>query len=250
MLSVSYPKGPEDEALLEDLNHNYGTMLQDSVNAENKMIKLPLPADFEHGAGNARMASTFIQLNWLFFRSWRESHLSLAKILQTVIVAFFMMPVFAGLGKLSNLADINGPGAFDLAGAIFFTIVLQMFLTFLPTVIVFQREKPMFVRERDSGLYHTWIYATTKLLAEMPIMLFVPMLLNLLLYFVVGYVDKFTVFMKFYLTLALMVQATSALGYFLSSVFNQETTAIAFASIIYWPLIILGGYMISLRGIF
>jgi ABC-type multidrug transport system permease subunit len=257
ILSVRYPKRPEDEALLEDLNRNYRTMLQGSVNAENKIIKLPLPADYEHGAGNARMASTSIQLNWLFFRSWilakREPRLSRAKILQTVIVALFMMTVFAGLGNLSNIGDINGQGATDsqsLAGAIYFTTVLQMFLNFLPTVIVFQGEKPIFVRERDSGLYHIWIYATTKLLAEMPIMLFVPMLLNVLLYFVVGYDDKFTVFMKFYLTLALMVQAASALGYFLSSVFNHETTAVAFSPIINLPLNLLGGYMIALRGIF
>jgi hypothetical protein len=92
-----------------------------------------------------------------------------------------------------------------LAGAIYFTTVLQMFLNFLPTVIVFQGEKPIYVRERDSGLYHIWIYATTKLFAEMPIYLIVPLVLNLMLYFVIGYLDKFSTFAAFYLILMLMV---------------------------------------------
>lgn len=80
-----------------------------------------------------------------------------------------------------------------------------MFLNFLPTVIVFQGEKPIYVRERDSGLYHIWIYATTKLLAEMPIYLIVPLLLNLMLFFVIGYIDRFSTFAGFYLILMLMV---------------------------------------------
>ena len=44
----------------------------------------------------------------------------------------------------------------------------------------------MYVRERDSGMYDIWIYATTKLIAETPIMLFVPFLFLLLTYFAIG----------------------------------------------------------------
>lgn len=124
-----------------------------------------------------------------------------------------------------------------------------MFLNFLPTVIIFQGEKPVYIRERDSGLYQIWIYASTKLAAEIPIMLFVPLLLNSLLFWVVGYENRIDIFLQFYLILMLMVQAASALGYFLSSIFNHETTAVAFAPIVNLPLNLLGGFMISLRGI-
>lgn len=40
------------------------------------------------------------------------------------------------------------------------------------------------------------------------------------------------------------------MGYALSSVFNHETTAVAFAPIVNMPLNLLGGYMINLKGIF
>jgi len=62
-----------------------------------------------------------------------------------------------------------------------------MFLNFLPTVIVFQSEKPVFVRERAANMYDIWIYATTKMIAEIPIMLLVPFLLVITVYPSIGF---------------------------------------------------------------
>jgi len=122
-------------------------------------------------------------------------------------------------------------------------------LNFLPTVIVFQSEKPVFVRERASNLYDIWIYATTKMIAEIPIMLLVPLLLVVCVYPSIGFQDRLSEFFKFYLIIALMVQAATAMGYFLSSAFNSETAAAAFAPIMNLPLSLLGGYMINLQSI-
>lgn len=53
------------------------------------------------------MADTLTQIYWLFDRSWilakREPRISRAKILQTFIVALFMMATFGGLGYGDNL---------------------------------------------------------------------------------------------------------------------------------------------------
>jgi len=89
-----------------------------------------------------------------------------------------MVTVFVGLGVPLNIINENpnapvkkqgevlGEDSTSLSGAIYFMTVLQMFLNFLPTVIVFQGEKPIYVRERDGGLYDIWVYATTKMIAE------------------------------------------------------------------------------------
>lgn len=106
VLSCKYPKTEEDEKNIEDLTRNYRTLLQGSVNAEQKLIKLDPPAGWDDGQVD-RMASTGTQLKWLFHRSWilakREPRLSRAKLFQTVVVALFMASVFAGLGKPSNM---------------------------------------------------------------------------------------------------------------------------------------------------
>ena len=107
----------------------------------------------------------------------------------------------------------------------------------------------MYVRERDSGMYDIWVYATTKLIAEIPILLLVPFIFLVILYYAIGFEDSLTEFVKFYIILALMIQASTAMGYALSSVFNEVTTAVAFAPIVNMPLSLLGGYMIALDGI-
>lgn len=108
----------------------------------------------------------------------------------------------------------------------------------------------MYVRERDSGMYDIWIYATTKLIAEIPIMLIVPFVFLLITYFSIGLTDQFSNFIAFYVILFMMIQAATAMGYALSSAFNHETTAVAFAPIVNMPLNLLGGYMINLSNIF
>jgi len=170
-----------------------------------------------------------------------------------------MMTVFAGLGTAKSLSDTTIPSGFStangarnaqsLTGAMYFAIVVQMLLNYIPTILVFKSEEPVYLRERTSGLYQIWVYAMSKLLDELPIMLAFPMLMNLMLYFVVGYEISFLVFIQFYLILMMVVQAAMAMGYFTGSIFRAEAAAVAFAPIFNLPLTLLGGFMVSLKGI-
>ena len=58
ILSVRYPKSQEDEEHVDFLTRNYRTLLEGSVRAESKLIKLPPPADFKNQNGAPKMAST------------------------------------------------------------------------------------------------------------------------------------------------------------------------------------------------
>jgi hypothetical protein len=51
ILSVHYPKTAEDDAHVEFLTRNYRTLIESSVKAENKIIKLPVPRDFDDERG-------------------------------------------------------------------------------------------------------------------------------------------------------------------------------------------------------
>lgn len=39
-------------------------------------------------------------------------------------------------------------------------------------------------------MYDVWIYATTKLIAELPIMFIVPLLFNFMVYFAIGFTNS------------------------------------------------------------
>jgi hypothetical protein len=122
-----------------------------------------------------------------------------------------------------------------------------MFTNFQPTIIIFQGEKPIFLRERASDMYDVWLYTLTKFIAELPVLLVVPMLQNLMLFWSVGYQHGIGHFFQFYLVLVLVVQSACGLGYCLSSLFNHETTAVAIAPLFSITLNVLGGYMINLN---
>ena len=99
-------------------------------------------------------------------------------------------------------------------------------------------------------MYDIWIYATTKMIAEMPIMLIVPGIFLLLVYFAIGLENDAVQFLLYYVIIMLVMQAATAMGYALSSAFNEANTAVAFAPIINMPLNLLAGYMINLNNIF
>ena len=48
----------------------------------------------------------------------------------------------------------------------------------------------------------------------------------------------------------MMLQAATALGYLLSSIFNQETTAVACVPMFNIPMTLTAGYLVNLKGIF
>lgn len=202
VLSVKYPKQADDEKKLEHLTNSYRFQLEKKIGAENHLIKLDPPIGYE--ADVNFKAPVMVQLNELLQRSWvlatREPRLSRAKILQNVIICLFMLPVFWQLNDYEDPDQI-----LSFMGAIYFMAIQQVQLWYQPTVIVFQDEKPVFVRERASGMYEIWIYAMTKWIAELPIALIVPLIFNMIMYFAVGFSDKFTEFFQVYIILALMV---------------------------------------------
>lgn len=114
----------------------------------------------------------------------REPRLTRAKITQTVLICLFMMPVF---WELAPVAGDSYTGVLssqqNMIGAMYFTATVQVMLNFLPTVIIFQSEKPIYVREKAGDMYSVWTYAFTKWIAEMPILTLLPFITCILIYF-------------------------------------------------------------------
>lgn len=61
------------------------------------------------------------------------------------------------------------------------------------------------MRERDSGMYDIWIYATTKLIAETPIMALVPAITLVMVYFSLGLTNNFGEFVQFYVLIFMII---------------------------------------------
>lgn len=105
VLDIKYPKQADDIEKLELLNRSYRFQLEKRIEVDNKLIKLDAPADYARGDPSYK-ASTWIQLGQLMHRSWilaqREPRISRAKIMQTMIVVFFLIPTFWQLNDYEN----------------------------------------------------------------------------------------------------------------------------------------------------
>jgi hypothetical protein len=64
---------------------------------------------------------------------------------------------------------------------------------------------------------------------------------TVIVYFGIGMTIEASKFFYFYLILMLLTQCAASFGYFMSSIFNREETAVSLAPIIMQPIILFGG---------
>lgn len=168
-----------------------------------------------------------------------------ALIGQTAAISLLMLFCFSGLDDYTDMISL-----LNLAGAIFMMCTLLWILNFMPQVTGFQREKPIYMRERYTGLYDIWVYTTTNLIVQLPQTFIIPLIMLCILYFAVGLTITFSNFACFYLLLALLVQVSDSMGQYVSSFCSSESQAVAIAPLIQLPLILLSGFMVNLKDIY
>lgn len=75
-------------------------------------------------------------------------------------------------------------------------------------------------------MYDVGPYYLTKTLIDFPIIISVPMIFSIVVYFGVGLTVTAGQFFYFYFVLFMLAFTASSFGYFISSIFNQEETAV------------------------
>lgn len=74
----------------------------------------------------------------------------------------------------------------QINGALFFITVNMFMGNMFNALLVFQNERPVFLREQSNKTYNVGPYYLAKTLADAPVLLFTPFLANLLTYFSIG----------------------------------------------------------------
>ena len=179
----------------------------------------------------------------------RNKKLSRAKVFQGILLSLVMIPAFLDLGRAYNLDQPSLAGPQSLSGAIYYLTVTTWITNYVPNILNFQQEAPLYRRERVTDMYDIWVYVFTKWVAELPVTAFVPAIVVFMVYYAVPFVNRGQNFLMFYIILALQTQAAIAIGQFQSAFFESETKAVGFSTIIGNPVMLFGGFYISLNGI-
>ena len=92
-------------------------------------------------------------------------------------------------GELENETDPDQikNRVLGLANSIFFMCIAQLALYEFATVMEFQKERAVFIREKTGNQYGTLSYYISKLIIELPLLLALPLLENAITFFGINY---------------------------------------------------------------
>lgn len=134
-------------------------------------------------------------------------------------------------------------------GAIFMLCMTAFISTMFPQLLVFQIERPIFLREQANQLYSVTPYYISKLLIDLPLMLFTPALIMAITYYPIGFFRNFTAVWHCYLANELLVQTASALGLAISVLSPNLVFAQTIAPAFVMPILLFAGLMVNVSTI-
>ena len=109
------------------------------------------------------------------------------------------------------------------------------------TIITFQLERDVFLREQANKLYYPSAYWVSKNMVEAPVALFAPLLTLLVVYWLVYYSH----FFMMYLAMMLVAQTSQGMGLFISTMAPNMPTATALAPLYNIPVLLFGGLFVN-----
>ena len=113
--------------------------------------------------------------------------------------------VFMGLLCLALFHDqYDYSEARSLIGGLFFITVNQTMMNMMGTLLTFQQERPVFLREQANKMYEVGPYYSAKIVAETPVISLTPMLFAIVVYFKIGLTITASHFFYFYLIILLL----------------------------------------------
>lgn len=122
----------------------------------------------------------------------------------------------------------------------FFICINQMMSGYFNSLMTFDMERNVFLREYGDKSYGILPYFFTKTFIEIPFMFIFPVLFTAITYFAIGFEDHADKFFFFSFALCMTVICSASYGMVIDVIFRS--TATAFGGIIMMPLILFGGF--------
>lgn len=83
-------------------------------------------------------------------------------------------------------------------------LVSMLMNNYFGTILVFQKERPNFLREQANRMYGVTPYYMSKTMIEMPVLIIAPTLMVVLVYWTIGFEQGATAWVGFWLALILL----------------------------------------------
>ncbi|KAI8809222.1 P-loop containing nucleoside triphosphate hydrolase protein, partial [Cladochytrium replicatum] len=130
----------------------------------------------------------------------------------------------------------------ERSGFIFFIMTFWPLNAAFSGLLVFPSERSVVNKERSSGSYRVSAYFLAKTLAEMPLILTLPIVFLIIAYFMSGLNPNFVAFLGFVFAELLAVLAGEALGLFIGTGISELKTGLVIATIVMLTFMLVGGF--------
>ena len=149
--------------------------------------------------------------------------------------------LFQGVAKQpENLVDIN-----NVIGSLFIFMMQLFTSTNYPVMVTFGLEKPVFIREVQSKMYSLFSYYFAKNLIEIPLTFISPLVMQVIVYWAVGYQQNYIRFWMMYLVLVVMVFSATGLGFLIGATSNSVESSSAMATAFIMPILAFSGLVVN-----
>ena len=91
-------------------------------------------------------------------------------------------------------------------------------------------------------MYSVSAYYLAKMSVEIPLIILLPLLYEVIIYWGVGLSNTVEQFFNFYAILLFLAMSASSLGYFISSIFESAESAAQVGPLILMPLLLFSGF--------
>ncbi|KAF9196484.1 hypothetical protein BGZ50_000104 [Haplosporangium sp. Z 11] len=234
--------------ILSDVEQQIDFAVQGNVRGEEG--DTPGSIYSNHSSGKA--VSTYHQASW-----WSQFKILADRTLKNIyrdpmlMLSHYCMSIFLGLlcGALFYKVTNDIPGFQNRMGVFFFMCALFGFscLSILPS---FAHERILFVRERANGYYSPLTYFLSKVLFDIvPLRVIPPMLMGLIIYNMVGLVEGWREFGKFFLVLVLFNFTASGVCLMIGIVFEEVGVANLMSSLVMLFSMLFGGLLLNKESI-
>ena len=171
----------------------------------------------------------------------------------SIFLAVSMVPVYydsIGTGSMVHPTFLDQIAVKNATGCMFLLMMEMMLANSLCNFLVFQVERPVFLREYSNNLYRIAPYYLTKIIIELPLIFLSPLLMQVIIYWLVGFRNSPQAFAMQYGALFVLAHCAAALGYMVSALAPNFPTAAKIGELFVIPMTLFGGLLVQMNTVF
>ena len=165
-------------------------------------------------------------------------------MLKSRLIQSLVMGLYAG-GLYFRLGDEDYESVvrwYSLVGFLYFLSMSSFMFALGPMTLVFPTERLIFLKEENSRLYGVFSYFLSRNAIEIPYLIVMPLIFNLVFYWIVGLASTPEQFFLNYLINFLINLCGNSLGLLLGSIAQDPKSVAAMVPLILTPFIMFSGF--------